>query len=168
MTIAIAATRGEPEGEDRRKAWLGAAFMSAICADVGFAWTPTSGENDIHSLDGSIAFWPGQSTPVQIKGTDQFVRSKSYRIRAAWRRNWGQLMQPSYFVVVAVPKGVSEWIYHHKAPRTLLECAAYWARIDQLPADQKSVQLVTERRLTRGTLVEWRDEALAHAAQFGG
>lgn len=145
---------------DRRQAWWGPAYVSALAAQAGYLWTPTPGEGDIHSFDGSVVLRIGHSTFIQVKCfRTPMVRSKSYRIQTAWRRNWSQLDTPAYFVGVQVPNDVSEWVQHRMAERdTLLRSAAFWTRIDPLMPQQRSIQLVASRRLTAETFDGWRQD----------
>ncbi len=158
-----------PQGTDRRQAWFGPAYVAKIAAQAGYTWQATAAENDVHSFDGFVGIYPGTQLSVQVKCfRGRFKSSKAYRIHEAWRRNWEALAQPAYFVVVEVPESVSGWVDHDTADRTTLEHAsAYWTRIDPLAADQKSIKVQSQQRLTAETFEVWRTQFMTFAVEHG-
>lgn len=159
-----------PQGSDRRQAWWGVRYVSAICAQAGFAFQETQAESDIYSLDGQIFVKPGLSVSVQVKCTSRpLVRSRSYTIRPAWRRNWLALDLPGYFVVVSVPPATPDWMSHGSEPWTsTLRSAAFWTRIDPLDPQQQTISVHTEQRLTVETLEQWTDDLYEARQAFAG
>jgi hypothetical protein len=150
-----------PEGQDRRQAWWGVKYVSALSAQAGFLFIETPGEGDIHSLDGQVIIRPGLGVPVQIKCTNQPIkRQRSWSINSAWRKNWEQLDVPGYFIQVSVPPTTTDWVDHPDEPgwSTLLRCAAFWTRIDPLPESQKSIVIRTAQRLTVDTFGTWASD----------
>lgn len=130
-------------------------------------------EGDVHSFDGTLTVHPGSTVSVQVKCRRQaFKRSVSYRIKDAWRRNWEVLDLPAFIVVVVVPEDVSSWVRHEAEPaRTIQESSAYWARIDPVLPDHKSIQVLSSNRFTAETVDTWcgmYQDAMSGAAGFGG
>lgn len=158
------------ENMDYRKAWWGVRYVSAVCAQAGFVFQETAPQSDVHSLDGQVFMRTGLSVFVQIKCTEKpITRQKSYQIKKAWRRNWADLGLPGYFVVVSVPSATPDWMTHADKPwATVLSSAAFWARIDPLPADQKSITVTTKKRMTVDTLDEWAIDLKGAVSGFGG
>lgn len=150
---------GGPASSDARKTWIAGEYIGLLAAQAGYPWQLNRSEADIHSLDGHVLLHPGGSSFVQVKGRrPHFPRSVSYQIKAAWRRNWSSLRMPTYFVVVTVPDDVAQnWVHHGDGTHdTLLRLSGYWARIDPLPTDAKSVQVLRKNRLTIETFEHWR------------
>lgn len=159
-----------PEEEDRRQAWWGLRYVAALAAQAGYLFVETPPEGDVHSLDGTVHLHPGLPVSVQVKCTHKpFLRSRSWQIKSAWRRNWSRLYLPGYFVQVSVPSDISSWVEHREGPwSTLLQCAAFWTRIDPLPETQRSIQVVASRRLTVDTFDHWADDLKVAVGQYGG
>lgn len=155
-----AAQFAPPEPLEKRQAWWGVRYVATMCAQAGYLFVETPPEGDIHSLDGTVHFRPGLPVSVQVKCSHTpFRRSRSWTILQAWRRNWSSLYLPTYFVHVSVPADIDEWAEHGSDPwTTLLQCAAFWTRIDPLPPGQRSIQVVASRRLTVDTFSEWADD----------
>lgn len=171
--MALATDFARPEDLERRQAWWGVRYVSAICAQAGFLFIETPGEGDVHSLDGQVILRPGLGVSVQVKCTHRpIARSRSWAIKQAWRRNWQELDLPGYFVQVSVPGDTTSWADHPEGPRwnTLMRSAAFWTRIDPLGPNQKSIVVETSRRLTVDTLDEWATdlEAVVRGSFSGG
>lgn len=169
MTSAAAWTR--PEGLDRRQAWWGVTYVSAICAQAGYLFVETPGEGDVHSLDGQVVMRPGVGVSVQVKCTHRpITRQRAWPIKPAWRKNWETLDLPGYFVQVSVPATTTDWVAHPEKPRwnTLMQCAAFWTRIDPLPASQKTITVQTAQRLTVDTLGIWAADLETAVKGFSG
>ncbi len=158
-----------PQSIDRRQAWFGPQYVGQVVSQAGYPWKAEPDGNDVYSFDGSVGIHPGTSLHVQVKcyrGT--FKQSKSYPIKDAWRENWEDLTQPAYFVVVELPGDVGGWLDHDPVNRsTLARASAYWARIDPLDPDQKSIQVRTADRFTAATVDLWRTQFLGYAAAHG-
>jgi hypothetical protein len=153
----VVAGRG-PQQASVRQAWYGPAYVHAICSQAGYLWQAVPSDGDVHSFDGNLTVRPGSTVPVQVKcRRKKFESSCSYRIKRAWRENWDDLAVPGFFVVVVVPADVSAWVEHEDNPvrRTIHQTSAYWTRIDPLPPEQKSIQVLAANRFTADTIPIW-------------
>lgn len=160
-----------PEGSHRRQAWWGVRYVSAICAQAGYLFVETPGEGDIHSLDGQVVMRPGLGVSVQVKCTHKpITRQRGWNIQKAWRKNWEDLDLPGYFVQVSVPPDTKDWVEHPADHQwaTLMQCAAFWTRIDPLSASQKTITVRTAQRLTVDTLDIWAADLEAVVTGFSG
>lgn len=169
--MVSAGTYAQPEGRDRRQAWWGIRYVGAICAQAGYVFAETPPEGDVHSLDGQVIMRPGLGVSVQVKCTHKRItRSRSWPIAQAWRTNWERLYLPGYFVQVSVPPDTTDWVEHPANVRwdTLLRSAAFWTRIDPLPASQKTITVRTAQRLTVDTLDIWAADLEAAMPGFSG
>jgi len=169
--MTSAGTYARPEGLDRRQAWWGVRYVSAICAQAGYLFVETPGEGDVHSLDGQVFMRPGLGVSVQVKCTHKSItRQRAWTIKKAWRKNWEDLDLPGYFVQVSVPPDTKGWVEHPADPEwaTLMRCAAFWTRIDPLPASQKTITVRTAQRLTMATLDFWAADLEAVVTRFSG
>lgn len=169
--MVSANTYARPVDSDRRQAWWGTRYVSAICAQAGYMFAETPPEGDVHSLDGQVIMRPGLGVSVQVKCSQKpITRSRSWTIKQSWRNNWEHLDLPGYFVQVSVPTITTDWVEHPTDARwtTLMRCAAFWTRIDPLSAGQKTITVSTARRMTVDTLDIWAADLEAAMTGFSG
>lgn len=159
-----------PCGLDDRKAWWGVRYLSTVCAQAGFRMDETPSQGDVYSFDAQVFIRSTLSVFVQVKCTSRpITRQRSYAIKKAWRRNWEDLDLPGYFVVVSVPSDTPDWMAHGAKPwTTMLNSAAFWTRIDPLPATQKSITVKASQRLTVATLDQWTTDLQIARLGFAG
>lgn len=145
------------------KARFGAAYVRAICSHAGVGFTETSIDEDVLAVDGKVELAEAD-VRVQIKCTGQFRiaggSTASWQAEDSWWQKWQNSKTPVYFVLVLVdPDDQLQWL-EHRDDGTLHRAAAFWVRVDTMPADV-SVTVPKSQRLSASTLTEWSSDLLA-------
>ncbi|MEV6527842.1 DUF4365 domain-containing protein [Longispora sp. NPDC051575] len=144
-------------GANSAKSRFGVAYLRSVCSQAGIGFDETSPDEDVLAVDGHLSF---ELCPVrvQVKCTGQFRinggPTATWQTEPAWHRKWTRSGTPVYFVLVIVdPDDQKLWL-DHSDQGTLQRAAAFWARVDTLPASS-AITLSKQRRLTAATLLEW-------------
>ncbi|HWU33346.1 MAG TPA: DUF4365 domain-containing protein [Marmoricola sp.] len=138
---------------------FGEIYVAALCAQAGFGNDPTTRDEDVRAIDGTIHFDVG-SCAYQVKCTTKDFGSKTetlaWPIEDRWRARWAKARMPVYFVVVRV-KSQTDWVKHPTDLSTLLKAAAYWVKVD-INTKRKSIVIPKAQRLTADSLRDWAVE----------
>jgi hypothetical protein len=155
---------------NRAKSRFGVAYVRAVCSQAGVGFQETSPDEDVLAVDGSVEFEIAPAR-VQVKCTGQFRLKGGSRatwpIDNSWRQRWTRSGVPVYFVLVIVdPDDQLLWL-HHQDEATLHRAAAFWVRVDTIPAGQ-NIAVPKAQRLTADTLWLWAEEVAASFDGSGG
>ncbi|WP_086819179.1 DUF4365 domain-containing protein [Allokutzneria sp. NRRL B-24872] len=148
---------------NRAKSRFGIAYVRAVCSQAGVGFQETSADEDVLAVDGTVEFEVGPAR-VQVKCTGQFRLkggpTATWSIDESWRRRWTRSGVPVYFVLVIVdPDDQISWL-QHQDEATLHCAAAFWVRVDTLPAGQ-NIAVPKAQRLTADTLRAWMEDVEA-------
>ncbi|MFI5852196.1 DUF4365 domain-containing protein [Micromonospora chalcea] len=138
------------------KARYGVAYLRSICSQAGVPFNETSPDEDHHAVDGCLHLGTANVT-VQVKCSGQFTiggRSATWPAEVEWRVKWSRSKLPIYFVLVILDvDDQSSWLIHAD-DGTMHRAAAFWVRVDKLPAGT-NINVPKSQRLTADTLTQW-------------
>lgn len=138
------------------KARFGASYLHAICSQAGVEFRETTIDTDVLAVDGDVVF-EAASARVQVKCTGRLRidgHSASCPTEPGWWTKWHRAKCPVYLVLVIVdPDDQQRWL-EHRDDGTLHRAAAFWARVDHMPA-VSTIVIPKDQRLTADTLREW-------------
>lgn len=141
----------------------GVAYLASVCAHFGVKCVENPPDSDAIGIDATIGFRAGE-TRVQVKCTTQEFSSRSQTIRIPvkpeWVSAWRENKLPTYLLVVRVPKELASWIDYDLEDATGHAAAAYWARLDEVAEDARSVSVSRHNRFTPETLRDWNQELM--------
>ncbi|MEV8639296.1 DUF4365 domain-containing protein [Streptosporangium sp. NPDC051023] len=142
------------------KARFGLAYMRAICSQAGVGLNETSPDEDALAVDCDVCFSIAP-VRVQVKCTSQFElhgKSASWPIEIAWREKWNKSKIPVYLVLVILSYDErKQWLEHPKNG-TFHNAAAFWVRVNNLPAGETRLDIPKNQRLTAETLQVWESD----------
>jgi hypothetical protein len=142
------------------KASFGVAYVQAICSHAGVGFDPTSADQDVLAVDGTINFAIGPAR-VQIKCTGQFRinsgATATWPSEPGWTNKWSRSRTPVYFILVVVDPADQVYWLDYRDDGTMHNAAAFWVRVNGLPEDANIVIPKTQR-LTADTLKVWAAE----------
>ncbi|WP_133833163.1 DUF4365 domain-containing protein [Arthrobacter sp. JUb115] len=160
---------GPTFSNNTRKGRYGVAYFQNVCAQFGVGFDPTSPDEDVLAIDGTVQF-AELPVRIQIKCTKKRFNSNhqlTWPIDNQWKRKWEQNFGPAYFVVVQVPNDTPErWIGYEGKESTLLHATAYWTRIETANIGS-SIAVNRSSRLTSKTLALWNQD-LVNSFSTGG
>lgn len=138
---------------------FGEIYLAALCVQAGFGNDPTTRDEDVRAIDGTIHFDVG-SCAYQVKCTTKEFGARTHAlawpIEDKWQARWAKAQMPVYFIVVRV-KEQQNWVKHPAELSTVLEAAAYWVKVD-IGTNEKSIMIPSSQRLTAETLQDWAAE----------
>ncbi|MEH0821508.1 MULTISPECIES: DUF4365 domain-containing protein [unclassified Micromonospora] len=150
------------------KARYGVAYLRAVCSQAGIAFSETSPDEDHHAVDGALNLGTATVT-VQVKCSGQFKisgRSATWPAEVEWRDKWSRSKLPIYFVLVILDvDDQASWLMHAD-DGTMHRAAAFWVRVDKLPAGS-NINVPKGQRLTAGTMTQWAADVDACFAPLG-
>lgn len=136
---------------DQQKEQFSRAYIKAVAAAAGFAWSQPSTDDESVDLSLSQAGGNGiRRSPrldLQLKCTEKQPKSDEQFPFSIKMKNYDDLretnlMVPRILVVVYVPKRREDWLHWTEKELTLRRCA-YWVNLHGLPpSDNKSSQTV--------------------------
>ena len=145
--------------DNGRRARYGAAFVRALCAHAGAAFTESSIDEDIMAIDGTVDF-ARMPVRVQIKCTSKFSipgGKFTLPLESSWVRKWTTSDTPVFVVVVKVPRDIPGWLDYDVAS-TRHNTVAFGRRFDRA-TDSMSMVFTGVDRLTGESIYDWRDLA---------
>lgn len=145
--------------DNGRRARYGAAYVRALCAHAGAAFTESSIDEDIMAIDGTVDF-ARMPVRVQIKCTSKFSipgGKFTLPLESSWVRKWTTSDTPMFVVVVKVPRDIPGWLDYDVAS-TRHNTVAFARRFDRA-VDLTSMVFTGVDRLTGESIYDWRDLA---------
>lgn len=149
--------------DNGRRARYGAAYMRALCAHAGAAFTETSIDEDIMAIDGTIDF-ARMPVRIQIKCTSKFSvssRKITFPLESGWTQKWSISDTPVFVVVVKVPRDIAGWL-DYTSTYTRHNTVAFGRRFNR-SKDLTSMVFDSSDLLTGDSIYEWRDIAYSLA-----
>ncbi len=141
--------------EDQQKEQFSRAYVQAVAACAGFAWSVPSVDDD--SIDMTLAQTGGRGTfrspklDLQIKCQAAATPSDSRFSFSLKLKTYDDLREPTVFVprilvVVLVPTDPTSWLMHSEVELALRHCG-YWSSLRGLPQSaNEASQTVTMKR----------------------
>lgn len=145
--------------DNGRRARYGAAYVRALCAHAGAAFSESSIDEDIMAIDGTVDF-ARMPVRIQIKCTSMFSipgGKFTLPLEPSWVKKWTTSDTPVFVVVVKVPRDIPGWLNYDVA-YTRHNTVAFGRRFDRA-ANSTSMVFTSIDRLTGESIYEWRDLA---------
>lgn len=146
---------------DQQKEQFSRAYVQAVAACAGFAWSVPSVDDD--SVDLTLHQTGGRGTvrspklDVQIKCKAMATPTEDMFSHSIKLKNYDDLrdetvLVPRILVVVLVPDDLADWLNHTEAELAFRRCG-YWSTLRGLPASENATgQTVTMSRLRTFTV----------------
>jgi hypothetical protein len=151
---------------DQQKEQFSRAYVQAVAAVAGFAWSVPSVDDD--SVDLTLHQRGGGGTirsprlDLQLKCKAAVTPAEAEFSHSIKLKNYDDLREsnvqvPRILVVVIVPDDLGDWLAHSEGEMALRRCA-YWLNLNGLPASSNATgQTVTMRKAQLFNAASLRD-----------
>lgn len=145
-------------GSNAAKSLFSQGYLQLIASEAQTTVMFAQQDQDINAIDAQLDFLEAPLR-VQLKCTSSLTvtdRGLRFPLKEEWIRKWRRSPLPVYLLVIVLSSD-ADWITH-APPSTITNATAYWARVDNVEPDARSILIGPNNTVDNNTIASWFDE----------